>query len=208
MSSPIPSINRKELEERLMGFELGEDPDGMPVCLDQYEVAALLQLFDQYAKAYTQEQTGATTTLQPFEIQNYKRLLALEVRGINEYRKLREYPALTSERVVAFINQLSPWNLATTGISVLEAYAKAYAEETRETIRLEAQNDAVSKIYGIANDLASRDPAVIGSVSTAPYFANAVAIYKEYLQGDNYERINWKILNLPTLNQSNQEPQL
>lgn len=62
------------------------------------------------------------TTLQPFEIQNYKRLLALEVRGIEEYRKLRESPALTAEAVVAFINQLSPWNLATTGIDVLNAY--------------------------------------------------------------------------------------
>lgn len=63
----------------------------------------------------------------------------------------------------------------------------------------QAHNDAVSKIYSIANDLANKDPNAVGSVSLAPYFANAVAIYQEFLKGDDYERIDWKSLKLPTL---------
>lgn len=64
----------------------------------------------------------ARTTLQSFEVQNYKRLMALETRGIEEYHKMRKEPALTPEAVVSFINQLSRWNLATTGIYILKAY--------------------------------------------------------------------------------------
>lgn len=68
-----------------------------------------------------------------------------------------------------------------------------------------AKSDVVSTIYGIANDLAHKDPKAIGSVSLAPYFANALAIYQEYLKGGNYERIDWKSLDLPTLRHLKQE---
>lgn len=66
----------------------------------------------------------AGTRLQPFEVYDYKRLMALESRGIDEYRNMRAAPVLTAEAVVSFINQLSPWNLATTGINVLNAYVE------------------------------------------------------------------------------------
>lgn len=62
-----------------------------------------------------------------------------------------------------------------------------------------ALDNGVGVIYGIANDLANRDPKALGSVPLDPYFANAVAIYSEFLKGDKYERIDWKALKLPTL---------
>lgn len=75
--------------------------------------------------AHTKAACDRATTLQPFEVQNYKRLMALETRGIEECREMREAPVLTAERVVSFINQLSPWNLKTTGVNVLNNYVKA-----------------------------------------------------------------------------------
>lgn len=64
-----------------------------------------------------------------FDTADYKRLKALELKGIQDYRELREAPVLTTERVLAFINQLSPWNLKTTGKSVLEAYVEQQRKE-------------------------------------------------------------------------------
>lgn len=61
------------------------------------------------------------------------------------------------------------------------------------------KEDVVGTIYSIANDLANNDPKALGSISLTPYFGNAVAIYSEYLKGDNYERIDWRALHLPTL---------
>lgn len=63
-----------------------------------------------------------------------------------------------------------------------------------------AESNTISMIYSIANDLADQDPKAIGSVSLSPYLSNAVTIYSEYLKGENYERINWRELDLPTLN--------
>jgi hypothetical protein len=68
-----------------------------------------------------------------------------------------------------------------------------------------AENKAVSMIYSIANDLANKDPKAVGAVSLSPYFANAVAIYSEYLKGDDFERIDWRELHLPTLAAQPQE---
>lgn len=74
------------------------------------------------AMSLIDEQIAEASQLTPFEVQDYKRLKALEAKGIEEYRKMREAPTLTPEAVVSFINQLSPWNLATTGVAVLKAY--------------------------------------------------------------------------------------
>lgn len=82
--------------------------------------------------------------------------------------------------------------------------AKLYTEEELQATVREAQSGVVSVIYSIANDLAREDPTALGAVSLEPYFANAIAIYSEYLKGDNYERIDWKSLDLPTLNQLQQ----
>lgn len=76
----------------------------------------------------------------------------------------------------------------------IDAIMHFIAERERE-----AQQRVVEVIYGIANDLANSDPEAIGAVSITPYFANAVSIYQEYLKGDNYERIDWKELKLPTI---------
>lgn len=54
---------------------------------------------------------------------DYKRLKLLETDGMKDYRRMREAPPMTPEAVVTFINQLSPWNLKTTGLSALEAYS-------------------------------------------------------------------------------------
>lgn len=70
------------------------------------------------------EADDMATTLQRFEVGDYKRLMALELRGKEEYLKMRDSPPLTPESVVAFINQLSPWNLKTTGLGVLKAYVE------------------------------------------------------------------------------------
>lgn len=71
------------------------------------------------------EALDSATALQPFEVANYKRLMALEAKGIEEYRDMRATPPMTPEAVVSFINQLSPWNLKTTGLEVLKAYVQA-----------------------------------------------------------------------------------
>jgi hypothetical protein len=63
----------------------------------------------------------AKTTMPDHERWNCERLKALERRGSEEYTELSKAEALTPERVVAFINQLSPWNLKTSGMSVLQA---------------------------------------------------------------------------------------
>lgn len=78
--------------------------------------------------------------------------------------------------------------------AVMAACRQYAAKQTAKAL-----DNGVGVIYGIANDLANRDPKVVGSVPLDPYFANAVAIYSEFLKGDKYERIDWKALKLPTL---------
>lgn len=87
----------------------------------------------------------------------------------------------------------------TSGLMRAQHFVTMFARQPEAKVA-EARSDVIAKIYGIANDLANKDPKAIGSVSLAPYFANAVAIYQEYLKGDDYERIDWKSLSLPTLN--------
>jgi hypothetical protein len=55
---------------------------------------------------------------------DYQRLVAQEIRGLKDYAEMRKAPTLSAEAVVAFISQLSPWNLKTTGVAILEAYVK------------------------------------------------------------------------------------
>lgn len=75
--------------------------------------------------------------------------------------------------------------------ATLNAWQNAAAAKERKSV--------VVTIYSIANDLATQDPKALGAVSLAPYMSNAVAIYSEFLKGDNYELIDWKELNLRTL---------
>jgi hypothetical protein len=89
--------------------------------LDVQDVEAFV---DRELAQLIKQDREAATRLQPFEVADYKRLLELESRGIEEYREMRAAPALTAEAIVSFINQLSPWNLRTTGIDVLNAYVK------------------------------------------------------------------------------------
>ncbi len=64
---------------------------------------------------------------------DYNRLKALEEKGIQEYRDMRAAPALSEEALVSFINQLSQWNLKTTGVEVLKAYLqRSTAKEVLE----------------------------------------------------------------------------
>lgn len=49
-------------------------------------------------------------------------LKKLEVRGIEQYQEMRNAPTLSEDAVLAFINQLSSWNLRTTGAEILRAY--------------------------------------------------------------------------------------
>lgn len=60
--------------------------------------------------------------LKKFDAADYQRLKKLEAKGRVDYTKMRKAKALTADKVVSFINQLSPWNLKTTGKSILEAY--------------------------------------------------------------------------------------
>lgn len=84
---------------------------------------------DEIMHLITQARKGYVPVLTAFEVQDYKRLKDLESRDLKEYDELRKAPALTAERVLAFINQLSPWNLKTIGISVLEAYTQAELDQ-------------------------------------------------------------------------------
>lgn len=79
--------------------------------------------------------------------------------------------------------------------------AKAAISNHLQAAVRETESKVIATIYSIANDLANKDPEATGSVSLAPYLANAIAIYQEYLKGDKYERVDWKSLNLPTLQQ-------
>lgn len=68
---------------------------------------------------------------------DYKRLKELSVRGLEEYQKMLQAPKLSEDAVLSFINQLSPWNLKTTGASILQAYVtkQVQAAEQRKTLR-------------------------------------------------------------------------
>jgi len=89
------------------------------------------------------EQTvgGEPTMLTKSERWNYERLVALEVRGLEEYQKMRKAPALSQDVVLAFINQLSPWNLKTTGKSILEVYVATHTAKAVEAARLNDNHD-------------------------------------------------------------------
>lgn len=63
-----------------------------------------------------------------FDRRDYNRLKKLEEQGHKDYKEMRQAKALTPEAVVSFINQLSPWNLKTTGISILKAYSEQMLE--------------------------------------------------------------------------------
>jgi hypothetical protein len=73
---------------------------------------------------------------------DYERLKALEIRGIDDYRNMRAAEPLTPEHVVAFINQLSPWNLKTSGIFALDSYTHTKVEE--------AQLQVIDKIFELS----------------------------------------------------------
>ncbi len=53
---------------------------------------------------------------------DYERLKVLEVRGLEEYQEMRKAPTLSEDAVLSFINQLSPWNLKTSGANILQLY--------------------------------------------------------------------------------------
>lgn len=114
------------------GVPIPKPTDKIGLLMPSLAVAEATKAILAWHQQSLEKERPSTTTLQPFEVQNYKRLMALESRGIDEYRKLRESPTLSAEAVVAFINQLSPWNLATTGIDVLNAYAQKQSTAMKE----------------------------------------------------------------------------
>lgn len=61
-----------------------------------------------------------------YEAWDYKRLKHLEMMGIRSQEVMRNAKSMSPEAVVGFIHQLSPWNLKTTGVAILEAYAEQY----------------------------------------------------------------------------------
>lgn len=81
----------------------------------------------------------------------------------------------------------------------VSVYTATELQERIAAEREKAEEQTLSNIHSIANDLANQDPKAVGAVSIAPYLANAVTIYGEYLKGDDFERIDWKALELPTL---------
>lgn len=68
--------------------------------------------------------------LESFERWDYERLKRLEMLGIEAYQELRKAKQMTPQAVLAFIHQLSPWNLKSTGMSVLQAYVNKQTELT------------------------------------------------------------------------------
>lgn len=89
-----------------------------------------------------QDSDAIARSLNNAERYDYERLKALEDRGNEEYQKLSKAPTLTTERVLAFINQLSPWNLKTTGVSVLEAYVQEQNKVVNRTIQHSMDSDS------------------------------------------------------------------
>lgn len=76
------------------------------------------------------KQSKDTKSLTSYEAWDYARLKMLEVRGYEEQEELRKAPKMTAAAIVAFINQLSPWDLKSTGISILEAYVEQQGGRT------------------------------------------------------------------------------
>lgn len=135
-------MTEEELKQKIRKIVHGDMPDHIMSDTMLRKPDELLAICRQYAE----ERETAATTLQPFEVQNYKRLMALESRGIEEYRDMRAAPVLTPEAVVSFINQLSPWNLKTTGIDVLEAFAAVAWINTQPTTGGEGKREAIRNI--------------------------------------------------------------
>lgn len=84
--------------------------------------------------------------LKQFDAADYARLKRLEKKGLEEKRQMRNAPILTPEAIAAFINQLSPWNLKTTGVSILEAFAERYALQKATRARLDELKDMYHKV--------------------------------------------------------------
>lgn len=91
--------------------------------------------------------TAAARELKDFERADYERLKQMEIEGIQQYREMRKAGALTPDYVVSFINQLSPWNLETSGKEILKAYLDLELKATLD--RVEA---ATKEAYKTAND--------------------------------------------------------
>lgn len=70
-----------------------------------------------------------------FEKADYERLKLLEAKGFQDYQDMFVEGHLTEGRVLAFINQLSPWNLETTGRSVLRAYIEREIEKSKRKVK-------------------------------------------------------------------------
>lgn len=71
-----------------------------------------------------------TSVADKFEAWDYARLKHLEMQGIKAERDMRKADVLTPEAIVQFIHQLSPWNLKTTGVAILEAYLSIHTKVT------------------------------------------------------------------------------
>lgn len=85
-------------------------------------------------KAKQPKDTKSLPVLTDFERWDYERLKQLEVDGLVALSDMRE-KEMTPEAIVEFIHQLSPWNLKTTGVSVLDAYvqlAQRTAPDTKQ----------------------------------------------------------------------------
>lgn len=63
---------------------------------------------------------------------DYERLKQLELQGIEQYAAMRKAPTLSEDAVLSFINQLSQWNLKTTGADILRAYLQGEVERAEQ----------------------------------------------------------------------------
>jgi histidine triad (HIT) family protein len=71
-----------------------------------------------------QEKPKQVEPLSDVERYDYNRLKMQEQQGLELKAEMEKAEQLTADRVLWFINQLSPWNLKTSGNFILEAYAE------------------------------------------------------------------------------------
>lgn len=79
-------------------------------------------------------------SLSDFERGDYERLKSLESQGREQYCIMRKEPALTEDAVLSFINQLSPWNLKTTGADILREYTKQANRSSKDINEVDPDN--------------------------------------------------------------------
>lgn len=100
---------------------------------------------------------------------DYNRLKALEVKSIDDYKKLKADEPNSPERIAAWIHQLSPWNLE-RGVEALR--------ERDQQIALEARLDEIKLMAEYVNNSPFAYPELAGGFANN-YMNNRIAILKQ-----------------------------